>query len=300
MSASPSKKPLSLCLHFKSLLFWGLLIPSLPSLAYDRVTDSSEVVLNKLFPKQEKIELDAKGGYVLNSSYTNTLMATGGLTYFLSEEWGITGEASLALNSDKGERGAIETFYNDPNDAINEEFGGIENITSTNDPDANWGPAYVPIRELQYIFTLDATWNPMYGKQIILLSATNYFDFFINFGGGFAMSTFYPKKPSYNDGKQDIPYRGKFCTKAQRDKNPPECTLDKPNPGTKNESLIGNEGRPEAESQTNVLAHAAIGQRFHFLRRFLLTGSLESYTLLGTESGFENFLVLKGGVGVRF
>lgn len=268
--------------------------------AYERVTDSNEVVLNKLFPKKEKVELDFKAGVVLNASYIQTFLATGGLTYFFSEEWGITGEASVALNADKPERKAIEQFYNDPNDSLAEEAGDYDTIKSSGDPDANWGPAYVPIRELQYIFTLNAAWNPIYGKQIILLSATNYFDFFINFGGGFATSSFYPKKPSYNDGKNDIPYRGKFCVKKDREANPPKCTLDRPNPGTDNENLIGDAGRPEAESQTNVLAHAAIGQRFHFFRRFLLTGTLENYTLLGTESGFDNFLVIMGGLGVRF
>lgn len=281
-------------------LVTGALWMALPpeSLAYERVTDNNEVVLNKLFPKKEKVELDGKVGFVLNSSYISTILATGGVTYFLSEEWGVTGEATIALNSDKVERTAIEKFYNDPNDAIEEEHGEYDSITSSGDPDANWGPAYVPIRELKYIFTLNAAWNPIYGKQIILLSATNYFDFFINFGGGFAMSSFYPKKPSYNLGKGDIPYRGIFCTKKQREKN--ECTINGSNPGTDNPDLVGTAGRPEAEAKTNVLAHAVIGQRFHFLRRFLLTGTLENFTLLGTESGFDNFLVIMGGVGVRF
>jgi outer membrane beta-barrel protein len=275
-----------------------LMVLSTASFAYERVTDNSEVVLNKLFPKKEKVEFDGKLGFVLNSSYIQTFLATGGFTYFLSEEWGITGEASAALNQDKTERQAIEKFYNDPNDAIGDEHGEYDTIKESGDPDANWGPAYVPIRELKYIFTLNAAWNPIYGKQIILLSATNYFDFFINFGGGFAMSSFYPKKPSYNVGNGEISYRGTFCTKAQQQKG--ICSLKGPNPGTDNEDLVGEAGRPEAESQTNVLAHATIGQRFHFFRRFLLTGTLENYTLLGTESGFDNFLVISGGVGIRF
>lgn len=268
--------------------------------SYERVTDSSEVVLNKLFPKKEKVELDGKLGLVLNSSYIQTFLATGGITYFLSEEWGVTGEASLALNSDKSERGAIESFYNDPNDVIGPEFGDLATLKESGDADANLGPAYVPIRELQYIFTLNANWNPIYGKQIILLSATNYFDFFINFGGGFAASKFYPKKPSYSSSGGDIPFRGKFCVKKDAEAVPPKCTKDKPNPGTLDETLTGLEGRPESESKTNVLGHAAIGQRFHFFRRFVLTGSIEDYMLLGTESGFDNFLVINGGLGVRF
>jgi outer membrane beta-barrel protein len=273
---------------------------STQGLGYERVTDSEEVVLKKLFPKKEKVELDGRLGMVLNSSYTQTFLATGSLTYFLSEEWGIAGEVSLGINSDKSERTAIESFYNDPNDAIGEEFGDLANLKATGDPDANLGPAYVPIRELQTIFTLNANWNPIYGKQIILLSATNYFDFFINFGGGFAMSKFYPKKPSYVTTSGEIPYRGKFCVKKDAEAVPPKCTKDRPNPGTLDETLTGIDGRPEVESKTNVLAHAAIGQRFHFFRRFVLMGSLEDYMLLGTESGFDNYLVIMGGLGVRF
>ncbi len=282
---------------------WSFLIASAfgttNGLSYERVTDSEDVVLKKLFPKKEKVELDGRLGMVLNSSYTNTFLATGSLTYFLSEEWGIAGEVSLGINSDKSERTAIESFYNDPNDTIGDEFGDLENLKASGDPDANLGPAYVPIRELQTIFTLNANWNPIYGKQIILLSATNYFDFFINFGGGFAMSKFYPKKPSYITTSGEVPYRGKFCVKKQRESTGCPNGNDT-NPGTLDETLTGIDGRPEAESKTNVLAHAAIGQRFHFFRRFVLMGTLEDYMLLGTESGFDNYLVIMGGLGIRF
>lgn len=268
---------------------------------YQRVTDSDEVVLGKLFPKKSKVELDAKLGIVLNSSYTQTFLANAGLTYFWSEEWGFNVEGNFASVQDKNERKCIETFYNDPNFNVSNECGEeapVEEGPEASE-DANWGPAYVPIRQLKYMFTGNFVWNPIYGKQIVLLSATNYFDFYVLMGGGVAMSDFYRKQPETDDG---APARGTFCVKKDQDAG--ECDpANLPggqNPGTDDPEQVGNAGRPEPEAQTNVLAHLAIGQRFHFFKRFMVMASLENYTLLGTEAGFDNFLTIMGGFGVRF
>ncbi len=266
------------------------------ALAYDKAVESNEVVLNKLFPKKGKTELDLKLGVVLNSSYTQTFLAQGGLSYFWSEEWGFSIEGSYGIVSDKNERKCVETFYNDPNFAVTEECG--EDPPEDPDGDANFGPAYVPIRQLKYMFVANAVWNPIYGKQIILLSATNYFDFFLNFGGGIAMSDFYPKQTTIGDS--DTPSRGTFCVKKEAAPAKPGGCDASNNPGTDNADLTGDSGRPEPQAETNVLVHLAVGQRFHFLRRFVVNASLDNYTLLGTEAGFDNFLTLMGGFGVRF
>jgi len=269
----------------------GAALCAAPAFAYDKAVEGPDVVLNKLFPKKSKVELDGKFGVVLNQSYQQTFLVNGGLTYFWSEEWGFNVEGNMALTSDKPERTCVESFYNDPNGAIGDECG---TDPPTDDEDANYGPAYVPVRELKYIFAGNLVWNPIYGKQIILLSATNYFDFYIAMGGGIAMSDFYPNTPTLPSGKSS---RGKFCVKEDADRN--ECDPSG-NPGTDLVEETGKEGRPAPEAQSNVLAHFSIGQRFHFMKRFLVTAELKNYTLLGTPDGFENFFTLMGGFGVRF
>lgn len=270
-------------------------------MAYEKATESNEVVMNKLFPKVRRVELDGKFGVVLNSSYTQTFLANAGITYFWSEEWGFNVEGDFASVQSKPERTCIESFYNDPNFLIGPECGGTEDdLKEDTAGDANYGPAYVPIRELKYMFIGNFVWNPIYGKQIVLLSATNYFDFYISMGGGVAMSDYYPLQKEFRDdagadaGRKQ---RDKFCVKAQEEKG--RCKRDG-NPGTLDDSLIAEGGRPAAESQTNLVAHFSIGQRFHFFKRFNMSGSLENYTLLGTDSGFDNFFTLMGGLGVRF
>lgn len=264
-----------------------------PILAYDRATEDTENVKNKLFPKDRSFQLEGRLGYILNQSYLNTLLLNGQATYFFSEEWGVSVEGSMAMNKDKDERRCIETFYNDPHDQIASECGdrgaidaGRAAEASAGQPQqANWGPAYVSIRELKYILDVNAVWNPIYGKQIILLSATNYFDFYTAMGIGIAMSDFYPKTDTLRSGNES---RGDSFTDAG------------PNPGTLDPADIGDDGRPDSESQTSPLIHLSVGQRFHFLKRFMINAELKNYTLLGTESGFDNFLTLMGGVGMRF
>lgn len=268
------------------------------ALAYEKATEGGEVVMNKLFPKKNKVELDARFGYVLNSSFVQTYMANFGLTYFLSEEWGLNLDGNYAITSDKAERTCIETFYNDPNFAVPDECGTTDPQTIDSKKDANWGPAYMGIRQLKYIATANMIWNPIYGKQIVLLSATNYFDFFVGFGGGVAVSDYYEKTTTIkSDPSRNS--RGTYpCPSDAKAKG--ECTDADKNPGTTKVEDTGLDGRPLPVSQTNVLLHLSLGQKFHFLKRFLLTAGLENYTLVGTPGGFDNFFTLVGGMGVRF
>ena len=135
---------------------------------------------------------------------------------------------------------------------------------------------------------VNALWNPLYGKQIILLSGVGHFDLFIAMGGGIATSTFYPlQKELRLSGNTS---RGNF----------PEEGSSEPSPGTLDVNEVGVAGRPDPIAQTNIVAHFAVGQRFHFAKRFALLAELNNYTLLGTEQGFDNFFALMGGIGVRF
>jgi len=263
--------------------------------AYEKAVEGPDVVKDKLFPKKSVIELDTKVGSVLNGSYIQTFMLNGSLTYFWSENWGFSAEGVFALNSDKAERACIETFYNDPNFAIGAQCGGAANLAEDSKGDANFGPAYVPIRELNYIGTGNFVWNPLYGKQLVLLSFTTYFDFFISFGGGLAISKYYPQQNNFPDG---TPQRGVFCTKEEAAK-PNGCSTAN-NPGTIDENLVGIAGRPQPLSQSNVLTHVSVGQRFHFMKRFELLASLDNYLLIGTPQTFDSYITLYGGLGVRF
>jgi outer membrane beta-barrel protein len=272
-------------------------ILSATAFAYDKATDSDEVVMNKLFPKKSRVELDGDFGVVLNSSFVQTELASVGLTYFWSENWGFNVTGDYAITQDKPERTCIENFYNDPNYALTGlQCGDASNLSQDPAGDANMGPAYMPIRQLQYMAEVNFVWNPIYGKQIVLLSATNYFDFYIDLGGGLAMSQFYPKQTNFPD--TGLPQRGQFCVKADAAAN--RCNTAAQNPGTTDPNKYGIPGRPAPQSESNVMIHLAIGQRFHFFKRFEVLGSLENYTLVGTEAGFDNFLAIKGGLGMRF
>ncbi|RZA16534.1 MAG: hypothetical protein EOP10_24400, partial [Proteobacteria bacterium] len=101
-----------------------LLLVSLLSLAqspialaadYKKATEGKEVVMGKLYPKNERFELSLpEVGIIMNQSYVNTLLLGGGATYFTSENFGFGISASVGSNSDKAERTCIESFFYDP------------------------------------------------------------------------------------------------------------------------------------------------------------------------------------------
>ena len=262
----------------------------LQAAAYRKATEGKEVVLNKLFPKKKKFELAADGGKILNQSYIDSYIGHFGGTYYPSEEWGYGADIGIAINSDKDERKCIETFYNDPEHRIKGAPCGSqgnpeEDLASGSE--ANYGPAYVPITELKYLITGMAYWNPIYGKQLLVRSATSYFDLFLAFGGGVAMLNFYPQQETLNNLK---PARGSF-TKGQDSTNP-GCALGE-------ENCYDVEGRPTPQAKTVPVIAAAIGQKYHFAKRFVFRVELKDYILLATEQGFETFFTLWGGLGVR-
>jgi outer membrane beta-barrel protein len=267
--------------------------------SYENATSDKDVVKNKLFPKTKKFELVGPDlGIILNESYVTTYLLHLGGTYYVSEEWGYGLDLGYAItNSDKSERQCIENFYNDPLVRVKQECA-LEDPTSDEEllaptNNANMGPAYVPIREMKMLVTAYATWNPLYGKQLFARTATSYFDMFINFGGGLAMSDYYRKSTALRNGK---PARVAVVNEA----NPGAATAAAgANPVTEKDQY-GEAGRPDVESQTNVVLMGGIGQKYHFLEDFNVKVELRSYTLLGTDSGFDMFFTLWGGFGMRF
>lgn len=262
-----------------------LVAPSALAFKYRKATEGSAVVLRKMYPKKNKFELDADAGVIMNSSYVDTFLLRGGGHFFFKEVWGVGAEFTMAMPSDKNERQCIEQFYNDPDDDIGGECGGVDPEFNER---TNWGPAYAPIREINSMITGHLIWNPIYGKQLFMLSAVSYFDVFVIMGGGMAMSTYYPLQTELTNGN---PARGTY-PKEESDGNPD-------NIGTQDESLIGIDGRPEAESNSNIVMEFGVGMKYHFLKRFNFKMELRNYTLLMTQAGFDNFFTLMGGFGVR-
>ena len=74
----------------------------------------SEVVLNKKYPKKNKIEISVPTiGYIFNQSYINSIMLQGAISQYRNEEWGLSLDVAKFINEDKYERYCLERFYND-------------------------------------------------------------------------------------------------------------------------------------------------------------------------------------------
>lgn len=266
---------------------------SASALSYRKATEGSDVVKRKLYPKKGTIELNGPNfGAILNQSYISTLLFHGGLTYHTSETWGFGVEVAMASNSDKTERSCIESFINkfeDNVDGVCLAESDESTIFTKNVENANVGPAYVPIREIESLIAATAIWNPVYGKQLFFLSGVGHFDVYTTMGLGLAMSKYYPKKTTFDDG---TPLRGPL----------PATGSGSPKPGTapENTDLWGVNGRPAFENQSTPMFTLGVGQKFHFFKRFNLKMEIRNYTLLGTEAGFDTFFAVWGGIGLRF
>lgn len=263
---------------------------------YKKATEGKDVVKNKLYPKDGRVEISGpNAGLILNQSYINTILVGGGLNYWFSEIWGVGFDFNLGMNSDKSERECIENFYNDPEGKIGAACGGPDDMKDV--AKASYGPAYVPIREINNIITLNALWAPIYGKQLVFLSTTSYFDLYFEFGGGLVMSQYSPKKDILNNGNVSRPYRY-----DEKDNEPVDRDGKKIKAGASaaETDSYGVDGRPEPEANSNVLINVTVGQKFHFGGLMHVKLYLRDMLIVGTQTGFENLLSLHVGVGARF
>ncbi len=257
---------------------------------YRKSTETKDVVLGKLYNKKGRFEISAPdAGLILNQAYINTILIHGGLNYYFSEEWGFGVDGAYAINSDKSERECIETFYNNPRQVPHAECLS-QDSEGTPPAGGNLGPAYVPIRETNFIIGGNAIWSPVYGKQLLFLSAVIHFDLFMTFGGGVNLADFYDKQQVLRNGKKSrgAVQDGQSATEAGLG-----CELNESN-------CYGLEGRPDPLSSTTFFASASIGQRFNFSNNIFLKLEFKDYLLLGTESGFDNLFAFWGGLGFRF
>lgn len=278
------------------------------AVVYKKSTEGRDVVKSKMYPKRDKIEFNIpSGGLFFNQAYINTYLLNVGVTYFISENWGIGIDATLGSNSDKTERTCIENFYLAPEDQpaekpvgvcslVDGDSSGLEGVDSNNNDFPRFGPAYVPIREVNSMVIANFVWTPVYGKQLIFMSNTSYFDLFVEMGLGVASSTFYRKLDYLRNG--NTPRSGYLDDSDGTDEAIKQQNYNI-GASISDTDSYGIAGRPDPEDQTNVLLNLGIGQKFHFGKLFHLKVSLRNQTLLGTPQGFDNLLSILVGAGFR-
>jgi outer membrane beta-barrel protein len=281
--------------RLKYLLILPLLLTSFSVFgqSYKKATRADDdVVKNKLFPKKGRTELSVPNlGVIVNQSYINSLIFHGGINYFWSEEWGIGAEGLFSFNSDKNERACIENFYNDPEYNVGAVCGPPENLEGA--AGANYGPAYVPIREVSNILAINGIWNPIYGKQLFFLSTTSYLDLFLTFGLGLTSSKFYPERTILRNGNRS---RGPTPAPGSGETPPGASPTQVDAEGLYS---YGIDGRPEAEIQSHPTLVLGVGQKIHFMKRFNAKAEIRNYTVIGTDAGFDTFFAVWLGFGVR-
>ncbi len=284
---------------------------------YRKAVEGADNVKNKRYPKDKRFEIDLQAGGLLNQSYIRSFAIGGSIQYFWSERWGLSLDGLYYSNSDKAERTCIENFYNDFYNRIGAECSpegdkavaqqamvdGYQGVTPDPDgtggplsnPRPTMGPAYVPIRENTFSIGLNAIWAPIYGKQLMFLSQTNYFDVYFLFGGGVSLSNFYKKQ-------SEVPGTGQKyrLTAGQVPDAPPADGVADVGVDASQTELYGIDGRPKVEKETNIFINLGIGQKYHFAKKFHVKFELRNFTTLGFgESGIANNLKIIAGVGMR-
>ena len=261
-------------------------------------------MINKKYIKDKKIEISLPSfGQILNQSFINTYLVSAELGYYLNKDWGIHLEFSKAFNNDKPERFCLEHFYNDPLRKVpsscpskgDELQDALKDKNGNNFDGASYGPAYLNIREINYLLTANISWNPIYGKQIALLSFTSYFDLYLKAGFGITDSNYYPKVKYLKNNriarKESLPSNYKGC--------PPDIGVCPSEPDFEN--YIGEKGRPdplELEKISSTISFT-FGQKFHFRDSFHIKAELKSYILMNTIEGYESFFAVTAGAGMR-
>lgn len=257
----------------KSLILLLLCMSS--TAAADVLVDQGDgdKIMNRLFPKSKSFELAVSAGYLLNPAFVDTTLFELSGRYQFSENWGLGLSVAIAQTKDRNERQCVETFYNDPNHKVAAECLHEDNNDGlAQDPQANVGPAYAPIRELRQMLTAHGDYALAYGKMIFLHGVTSHFDLRLRFGGGMTTSDYYREQPSQRS----------------------------PGVARDDTAHYGEAGRPAPERQSTPHLYVGLAEDLLFLKRFSFGGEIAYYVLLGTPHGVEQFVVVKLGAGVRF
>ena len=126
----------------------------------------------------------------------------------------------------------------------------------------------MPIREIGYIFTGNYVWSPVYGKQLLFLSATSYFDLFLEFGGGLMMSTFFQEQNILANGNEPrAPYNEDESNEGVG------ASVDE-------DYAYGVAGRPIPVSETSPMINIGVGQKIRMGKNFHLMATAKKYDLV--------------------
>lgn len=273
-------------------LFAGLLTARPAEAAYRKAVEGNEVVKGKLYPRDGRIQINAlQFGGILNQSYLTTLLIPVGLTYHFNEWHALNAEFALGISFDQSARGCVESFYYSPKNAA--ESSGDSNPCppetppqAPRTPDAGEKPAYqrkpayVPIRQIDQLYSLNYQWTPVYGKALWFMSAVGYLDFYTTTGLGLASSTLWPLKNTTATGAR---------------------TLEEGVPA-ENTDEWGPDGRPVPVSQMGPTLSMGIGSRMYFAKIFTFNLDFRNTTLLGDDGNggtdIMNFFTIWGGLGL--
>jgi outer membrane beta-barrel protein len=242
-----------------------------------------------MYPKRGKLELNLlELGGILNQSMINSTLVHGSVNYFPNEVWGLGLDAAYVINADRDERTCLENFYYNPD--FKAGYGACGPASTKMDAaGVKMGPAYLPIRELKYLLAVNGIYNVAYGKQLYFLSWTQYFDLYFVGGAGLAMSDYYELTTVLRNGNESRPpSSGVGSSTTNAGASSTETTS------------YGTAGRPDPTSDTSFMVDVGVGQKIHFARQFNFKVELRDYLLLGTPSGFETYLAIVAGLGMRF
>ena len=299
---------------------------------------SKETVIHKNYPKKYRVEITPSATLFLNQVYLSSFFLGGQISFYASESFGIHLEGAYGFNEDLPSRSCLETFYNDIDKTLggykcgyqylSSEYGVYETSSDAarekigdlliGKTGASLGPSYVPIREISLLAALTFSWNLVYGKQLAFMNFTNYFDLYLKFGGGIAVSNYYPAQIYIKDEDEAKRYRADSVVREGRLEDCPGdygVCVDGKNANPDWANLIGTAGRPQPIQEISPLATLALGYRFHFLKYMHLVTEVRSYFLIATgknrnvkfleESSskyvqnVEHYLSVSGGLGFR-
>lgn len=259
----------------------------LSSAAFGRAADGDEVVLKRLYPKAQSIEIEAGAGFVLNPTFVDTQLGLATVRYHWSESWGLGLRVGIARTSDRAERLCVESFYNDPDHKAGATCASQDGGAGGKQAGVNVGPGYMPIRELRGLVGVTADYSLAYGKQILLYGATNHFDLRVRIGAGVLSSYDYDERTTIK-GQDARPSRGDPAQSG--------VAVDQTDA---NGLLWGPDARPTPRAVYSPAAFFGLVEEFHFAQRFFISGELSAYLSSGVGGGADLFFMVEVNAGVR-
>jgi outer membrane beta-barrel protein len=277
-----------------------------------RASAGRETVKNKLYPKNKKIEFSLPLGTILNQALVNSLVVGGSVGYYFNEQWGLHFEYIKALNTDRPQRHCLENFYNDNQARLSSSCSpkteedaskGLLDEDGNVIAGANFGPAYLGIREIDSFITAAVSWNPIYGKQLSFMSLTNRFDIFLKLGIGVTLSDYYKDTNTAMINGKEQTLRGVLTGSEVISKEITGCPktvgICPDSDDYDYKDFVGEKGRPKPSKDKSVTLSAAIGQKIHFAKYFNLKAEIRNYTLFDTQDTVDNLIVVWIGLGAR-